>query len=85
MRDILSKSPERPVVVVSTLDTKGRETAYLARRIREGGLEVLVVDCGVLGEPLAQALTFGIGHNPGLGESGRAREEPHPEHQGRGQ
>ena len=60
MRDILSKNPERPVVVVSTLDTKGRETAYLARRIREGGLEVLVVDCGVLGEPLG--ITPGISH-----------------------
>jgi len=60
MRDILSKSPERPVVAVSTLDAKGRETAYLARRIREGGLEVLVVDCGVLGEPLG--ITPDISH-----------------------
>ena len=44
--------PELPVVVVSTLDTKGREAAYVAARIRESGLDALVVDCGVLGEPL---------------------------------
>lgn len=40
------------VIVVSTLDTKGIETAYLAARIREAGLQTVVVDCGVLGEPL---------------------------------
>jgi len=40
------------VVVTSTLDTKGREVGYVARCIREAGLETLVVDTGVLGEPL---------------------------------
>lgn len=40
------------VVVTSTLDTKGREVAYLASRIRQAWLEVIVVDTGVLGEPL---------------------------------
>ncbi|MEK7444606.1 MAG: Tm-1-like ATP-binding domain-containing protein [candidate division NC10 bacterium] len=45
---------------MSTLDTKGPETAYLAERIRQGGLEVLVVDCGVLGEPLG--ITPDISH-----------------------
>src|SRR3989338_7548138 len=44
--------PELPVVVVSTLDTKGRDAAYVAARIRERGLDALVGDCGVLGEPL---------------------------------
>lgn len=37
------------VVVAGTLDTKGREIAYLAARIAAGGLGVLVVDIGVLG------------------------------------
>ena len=43
------------VVLTSTLDTKGFEIAYLAARIREAGLQTLVVDCGVLGEPLGIA------------------------------
>jgi uncharacterized protein (UPF0261 family) len=38
--------------VTSTLDTKGREVGYVVRRIREAGLETVVVDTGVLGEPL---------------------------------
>jgi uncharacterized protein (UPF0261 family) len=39
------------VVLIGTLDTKGREYAYLAERIREHGCDVLLVDAGVLGEP----------------------------------
>ena len=60
MLDIIPKGPGQPVAVVSTLDTKGRETAYLAGRIRESGLDVLVVDSGVLGEP--RGITADIGH-----------------------
>ena len=60
MLAIHSKRPEPAVVAVSTLDTKGPETAYLAERIRQGGLEVLVVDCGVLGEP--RGITPDISH-----------------------
>jgi uncharacterized protein (UPF0261 family) len=41
------------VVLVGTLDTKGREYAYLADRIREHGVDVLLVDAGIVGEPLA--------------------------------
>ena len=41
------------VVLVGTLDTKGREYAYLADRVREHGAEVILVDAGVVGEPLA--------------------------------
>ena len=41
------------VVLVGTLDTKGREYAYLADRIREHGADVLLVDAGIVGEPLA--------------------------------
>lgn len=39
------------VVLVGTLDTKGREYAYLADRVREHGCDVLLVDAGVVGEP----------------------------------
>ena len=41
------------MVLVGTLDTKGREYAFLADRIREHGVEVVLVDAGILGEPLA--------------------------------
>ncbi len=39
------------VVLIGTLDTKGREYAYLRDRVREHGVDVLLVDAGVLGEP----------------------------------
>jgi uncharacterized protein (UPF0261 family) len=38
------------VLVIGTMDTKGRESAYLATRIREHGCSVLVMDVGILGE-----------------------------------
>lgn len=41
------------VVLVGTLDTKGREYAFLADRIREHGVDVVLVDAGIVGEPLA--------------------------------
>jgi uncharacterized protein (UPF0261 family) len=48
--------PGDPVVVlVGTLDTKGRELEYMRDRVREAGVEVLLVDVGVLGEPQVQA------------------------------
>jgi uncharacterized protein (UPF0261 family) len=40
------------IAVLATLDTKGPEAAYLRDRLRERGLDALVVDCGILGEPL---------------------------------
>ena len=40
------------VVLVGTLDTKGQEYAYLADRIREHGVDVVLVDAGIVGEPL---------------------------------
>jgi uncharacterized protein (UPF0261 family) len=43
------------VVLVGTLDTKGHEYAFLADRVREAGAEALLVDAGVLGEPLVPA------------------------------
>lgn len=39
------------VVLVGTLDTKGDEYAFVRDRLWEGGVDVLVVDTGVLGEP----------------------------------
>lgn len=42
------------VVLVGTLDTKGVEYDYLRSRLRERGVDVVLVDTGVLGEPLAE-------------------------------
>ena len=42
------------VVLLGTLDTKGHEYAFLRDRVREHGVEVLLVDAGILGEPLTQ-------------------------------
>ena len=44
------------VLVIGTMDTKGRESAYLARRLREQGCEVTVMDVGILGEPFVLAV-----------------------------
>ena len=40
------------VVIIGTLDTKGPEIAYLRDRIQELGLTTIVVDSGILGDPL---------------------------------
>ena len=42
------------VVLVGTLDTKGTEYAFFRDRIRECGVDVLLVDAGILGEPLTE-------------------------------
>ncbi len=42
------------VVVVGTLDTKGRETAFVAERVRAAGATPLVVDVGVLEPPTGE-------------------------------
>lgn len=43
---------KRPnVVLVGTLDTKGREYAFVRDRLQAAGASVTVVDVGVLGEP----------------------------------
>ena len=39
------------VLLAGTLDTKGAEYAYVRDRIRQRGIDVLVMDLGVLGEP----------------------------------
>ena len=42
----------KTVVVIGTLDTKGPEIAYLRDRLQDLGLATIVVDSGILGEPL---------------------------------
>lgn len=57
----------KAVVLIGTLDTKGPEIAYLRDRLRALELETIVVDSGILGEPLdivpdldhAEAASFG--------------------------
>lgn len=39
------------VVLVGTLDTKGLEYGFLRDRLRENGVETLLVDAGILGDP----------------------------------
>jgi uncharacterized protein (UPF0261 family) len=43
------------VVLVGTLDTKGAEYAFVRDRLVEFGVQVVLVDAGVLGEPLIAA------------------------------
>jgi uncharacterized protein (UPF0261 family) len=42
----------KTVALIGTLDTKGPEIAYLRDRCRDLGLDTLVIDSGILGEPL---------------------------------
>jgi uncharacterized protein (UPF0261 family) len=39
------------VVIVGTLDTKGVEVGFVRDRLREAGVDTLVIDAGVLGPP----------------------------------
>ncbi len=41
----------RAVVIAATLDTKGPEIAFVRRLLEARGLDVIVIDCGILGEP----------------------------------
>jgi len=42
------------VVLLGTLDTKGIEYDYLRRRVQAEGCDVVLVDAGIMGEPLAR-------------------------------
>ncbi|HNP71742.1 MAG TPA: Tm-1-like ATP-binding domain-containing protein [Kouleothrix sp.] len=42
----------KTVLLIGTLDTKGHEIAYLRERLRALGYGALVLDSGILGEPL---------------------------------
>jgi len=43
--------PMSTVLLVGTLDTKGVEYAYVRERLRQRGVQTLVMDLGVLGDP----------------------------------
>src|SRR5678815_5478690 len=43
------------VYVFATLDTKGREAAFVRDELRAQGVETKLVDCGCLGEPAVAA------------------------------
>jgi uncharacterized protein (UPF0261 family) len=43
---------EKTLVITGSLDTKGREFAFLKELIEKEGLDTLVVDFGVMGEPV---------------------------------
>jgi uncharacterized protein (UPF0261 family) len=47
----MSEKARKTVVVAGSLDTKGREFEFVARLLEERGLEVVVVDFGVIGDP----------------------------------
>ena len=54
MLNVMSGESAPVVVLVGTLDTKGHEYAYLRDRVREHGIEVLLIDAGILDEPLIE-------------------------------
>ena len=43
------------VYLLATLDTKGTEAAFVRDRLRAAGVDVVVVDCGCVGEPTCPA------------------------------
>ena len=49
----------KTVVIIGTLDTKGPEIAYLRDRLHALDLETIVVDSGILGDPLGIHLEAG--------------------------
>jgi uncharacterized protein (UPF0261 family) len=48
-------TPRKTVLVAGSLDTKGREFEFVARLLEQYGLEVLLVDFGVMGAPALKA------------------------------
>jgi uncharacterized protein (UPF0261 family) len=47
-------SEPRTVVLLGTLDTKGPEHAWVRDRLRAGGVEVTLVDVGIMGSPTVE-------------------------------
>ena len=58
---------DKTVLIIGTLDTKGAEIAYLRDRIQALGLQTIVVDDGILGEPLGITLEQRRYHPRGSG------------------
>ncbi len=53
---VMGESPGRrpTVVLLGTLDTKGREYAFVREHITARGVDVLLIDAGILGDPLTE-------------------------------
>ncbi|HVY99713.1 MAG TPA: Tm-1-like ATP-binding domain-containing protein [Dongiaceae bacterium] len=47
----LSGEASAAVVIAATLDTKAEEIGFLRRALEHQGVSVLLIDCGILGEP----------------------------------
>jgi uncharacterized protein (UPF0261 family) len=45
-------SPRGPIILIGTLDTKGEEVAFLQQQLAAARADSLVVDVGVLGDPV---------------------------------
>jgi len=52
---VVSTDARKTVVLLGTLDTKGHEYAFLRDRVREQGVGVILVDAGIMGDPLTEA------------------------------
>ncbi len=50
-----SKSPKPTVAILATLDTKGSEVTFLKDCLGEAGVQVLVIDGGIMGRATARA------------------------------
>jgi uncharacterized protein (UPF0261 family) len=50
-RDELIAQAPLAVALIGTLDTKGDEIAYVRDRLRDFGVDAVVIDTGILGEP----------------------------------
>lgn len=71
----------KTVVIVGTLDTKGKEFAFIKELIEQEGLETLVVDFGVMGRPAftpdvsRQEVATAAGGDLGYLASGERKDE----------
>jgi uncharacterized protein (UPF0261 family) len=45
----------KTIAILATLDSKGREAAFVASQVKELGHAVVLIDVGILGKPAAQA------------------------------
>ena len=66
----MSTDARKTVVLLGTLDTKGHEYAFLRDRVREQGVDVILVDAGIMGDPLTGARPHAAG---GRRRGGRRR------------
>ena len=78
----------KTVVLVGTLDTKGREYAFLRDRLHAAGVATILVDAGIMGPPLSSRTSpRGGGRRRGRrcrGAAGGGRPRPGRARDGRG-